>query len=189
MMQRNLIINFTIICRKTQDKETIASLIRAPKMRVIVEILNSNKKTFYVLPNNLFIIGDSMIKKTDGYLLTSSINHKYIVKVTPFVTAETDDMYDHIKPTQRNFQPNVYISHVGTNDLPTDMTPEEISEKIITFSKHLKSEHNEVVVSGIVPRGDSYKEKVEAVNKVLKDTCTKKICILFVTVTLMLSDT
>ena len=65
MMQRNLIINFTIICRKTQDKETIASLIRAPKMRVIVEILNSNKKTFYVLPNNLFIIGDSMIKKTD----------------------------------------------------------------------------------------------------------------------------
>ena len=69
------------------------------------------------------------------------------------------------------------------------MTPEEISEKIITFSKHLKSEHNEVVVSGIVPRGDSYKEKVEAVNKVLKDTCTKKICILFVTVTLMLSDT
>ena len=104
-----------------------------------------------------FIVGDSMIKKIDGYLLTSSINHKYIVKVRPFVTAKTDDMYDHIKPTQRNFQPNVYISHVGTNDLPTDMTPEEISEKIITFSKHLKSENNEVVVSGIVPRGDSYK--------------------------------
>ena len=39
------------------------------------------------------------------------------------------------------------------------MTPEEISEKIITFSKHLKSESNEVVVSGIVPCGDSYKEK------------------------------
>ena len=104
------------------------------------------------------------------------------------VTAKTDDMYDHIKPTQRNFQPNIYISHVGTNDLPTDMTPEEISEKIITFSKHLKSEDNEVVVSGIVPRGDYYKEKEEAVNKVLKDACTKT-CILFVTVTLMLSDT
>ena len=121
-----------------------------------------------------FIVGDSMIKKIDGYLLTSSINHKYIVKVRPFVTAKTDDMYDHIKPTQRNFQPNVYISHVGTNDLPTDMTPEEISEKIITFSKHLKSEDNEVVVSGIVPRGDYYKEKAEAVNKVLKDACTKE---------------
>ena len=121
-----------------------------------------------------FIVGDSMIKKIDGYLLTSSINHKYIVKVRPFVTAKTDDMYDHIKPTQRNFQPNVYISHVGTNDLPTDITPEEISEKIITFSKHLKSEDNEVVVSGIVPRGDYYKEKAEAVSKVLKDACTKE---------------
>ena len=50
-----------------------------------------------------FIVGGSMIKKIDGYLLTSSINHKYIVKVRPFVTAKTDDMYDHIKATQRNF--------------------------------------------------------------------------------------
>ena len=83
-------------------------------------------------------------------------------------------MYDHIKPTQINFQPNVYISHVGTNDLPTDITPEEVPEKIITFSKHLKSEDNEVVVSGIAPRGDSCKEKAEAVNKVLKDTCIKE---------------
>ena len=48
-----------------------------------------------------------------------------------FVTAKIDDGYDHIEPTQRNFQPNVYISHVGATDLPTDMTPEETSEKNI----------------------------------------------------------
>ena len=90
----------------------------------------------------------------------------------PFVTGKTDDMYDHIKPTQRNFQPNVYTSHVGTNDLLTDMTPEEISEK--NFSKHLKSEVNKGFVLGIVPSGDYYKEKAEAVNKVLKDTCAKE---------------
>ena len=75
----------------------------------------------------------------------------------PFVTAKTDDMYDHIKSMQRDFQPNVYISHVGTNGLPADIIPKEISEKIITFSKHLKSENNEVVVWGIVARDDSYK--------------------------------
>ena len=73
----------------------------------------------------------------------------------PFVTAKTYDMYDHIKATQRSFQPNIYISHVGTNDLPTDMTPEEISEIIIAFSKHLKSENDEVVVSDIALQGDS----------------------------------
>ena len=121
-----------------------------------------------------FIVGDIMIKKIDGYSLTSSVNYRYTVKVRPFVTAKTEDMYDHIKPTQRNFQPNVYISHVGTNNLPTDMTPEEISKKIITFSKNLKAENNEVVVSGIVPRGDSYIEEAEAVNKLLKDTCTEE---------------
>ena len=54
------------------------------------------------------------------------------------------------------------------------MTSEEISVKIITFSKHLKSENNKVVASGIVPRGNSYKEKAEAVNKVFKDTCTEE---------------
>ena len=51
MMQRDLVTNFTIICRKTQDRND--SLIRALEMRVIMEILNSNRKTFYVLPKNL----------------------------------------------------------------------------------------------------------------------------------------
>ena len=32
----------TIICLTTKDKEAIASLMRAPKMQVVMEILNSN---------------------------------------------------------------------------------------------------------------------------------------------------
>ena len=52
-----------------------------------------------------------------------SVNHKYIVKVRPAVTAKTGNMYDHMERTQGNFQPNVYISHVVINYLPTDMTP------------------------------------------------------------------
>ena len=38
-----------------------------------------------------FIVGDIMIKKIDGYLLTSSVNYRYTVKVRPFVTAKTED--------------------------------------------------------------------------------------------------
>ena len=49
---------------------------------------------------SMFIARDSMIK--NRWLFISSINHKYIVKVRPFVTAKIDDMYDHIKPTQRS---------------------------------------------------------------------------------------
>ena len=66
------------------------------------------------------------------------------------------------------------------------MTPEEISEKIIKKKQRRKQ------WSGCFryhSAGDCYKEKAEAVNKLLKDTCTKKKCILFDIVTLMLSDT
>ena len=42
----------------------------------------------------IFIVGDSMIKKIDGYLLTKSINHKFLVKVRPFTTVKTVDMYE-----------------------------------------------------------------------------------------------
>ena len=50
----------------------------------------------------VFIVGDSMIKNIDGYLLTKSINRKSLVKVRPFTTAKTADMYDHPKPTLRD---------------------------------------------------------------------------------------
>ena len=72
-------------------------------------------------------------------------------------------MYDHMKPTQRNFQPNVYISHTGTNDLPTNRRG---IRKNVTFSKHLESESDEVVVSSIVLCGNSHEEaEAVAVNK------------------------
>ena len=63
------------------------------------------------------------------------------------------------------------MSHVGTNDLPTDMTPEEISEKLSELL-FLNIRKQKIFVSDIVPR-DDYLKSVEAVNKLLKDTCTK----------------
>ena len=54
-------------------------------------------------------------------MVMSSVNHKYIVKVRPFLSAKIVDMFDYRKPTQRAFNPDVYILHVivpqftGTN--------------------------------------------------------------------------
>ena len=104
-----------------------------------------------------FIIGDSMVKKIDGYLLTSSINHRYIVKVRPFLSAKTIDMVDYIKPTQRDFNPDVYLLHVGTNDLSSNKSPEQISLDILNLANSLKLDNNTVIVSGIVPRDDENK--------------------------------
>lgn len=69
-----------------------------------------------------------MIKKDDRFLLTSPINHKYVVEVRPFFTPKTDDMYDHI----RNLWPNLYILHVSTIDLPTNIMIPHLSKYIMT---------------------------------------------------------
>ena len=41
-----------------------------------------------------FILGDSMVKDVDGYLLTGSISRTFIVKVRPFSSAKAIDMDD-----------------------------------------------------------------------------------------------
>ena len=128
---------------------------------------NINSKT----RKTAFIVGDSMVKKIDGYLLTSSINHRYIVKVRPFLSAKTIDMVDYIKPTQRDFNPDVYLLHVGTNDLSSNKSPEQISLDILNLANSLKLDNNTVIVSSIVPRDDENKKKVDEVNTILEKLC------------------
>ena len=107
----------------------------------------------------MFIVGDSMIKKDDGYLLTG-LKHQYLVKTIPFSTAKTIDMYDYIKPTQRDLKPEIFILHVETNDLPLNKSPKEISEDIVTLAESMKTENNKIIVSSIVCPADSFREKV-----------------------------
>ena len=85
-----------------------------------------------------FVIGDSMIKDVDGYLLAGSLNRKYIVKIRPFSSAKTSDMEYCITPTKRDFDPGIYILHIGTNDLTLNGTPEEITEHILNIATSLK---------------------------------------------------
>ena len=65
----------------------------------------------------------SMLKDVDGHLLTGSLNKKFIVKVRPFSSAKIEDMHDYLKPTKRDFDRNIYIFHVGTNNLSTYYSP------------------------------------------------------------------
>ena len=95
----------------------------------------------------VIIIGDSMIKIIDGYLLTSSINYKYLVKVRPFLAAKSVDMLDYAKPIKRDLDPEAYVIHIGTNNLGTDKTPDEIFSEILCLIKELKTEKNKIVVS------------------------------------------
>ena len=50
----------------------------------------------------------------------------FIVKVRPFSSARTIDMEEYTKPTKRDFNPDLYMLHVGTNDLSLNDMPELI---------------------------------------------------------------
>ena len=135
-------------------------------------ILLYNKK------NYAFIIGDSMVKDVDGYLLTGSIKRKFIMKVRPFSSARTVDMQVYIKSTKCDFDPSLYLLHVGTNDLLLEDTPEAISKRIIATAESLKKEHDEVAISDIVARGDDLKEKGKTLSNILIEECKKKTSLL-----------
>ena len=48
---------------------------------------------------NAYILGDSMVKKLNGYLLTKKIRHEHLVKVRSFSGVKINCMTDHVKPT------------------------------------------------------------------------------------------
>ena len=115
------------------------------------------------------ILGDSMVKGVGGHLLTGSINRTFVVKARLFSSAKTIDMEDYTASTKRDFNPDLYILHVGTNDLSLDDTPEVILSRIIDTAKSLMTEKNKIIISNIVPRGDKCKEKGETLSKVISE--------------------
>ena len=50
-----------------------------------------------------FMIGDSMIKDVNSYLLAGSLNRKYVVKARYFSSSKTSDMEYNITPTKRGW--------------------------------------------------------------------------------------
>ena len=88
---------------KTFDKKDQNAATETFKEKVTnqtSEIQNGEKKEVnQKSKETVFIAGNSMIKKIARYLLTKSINHKFVVKVRPFASTKTIDMYKHLKPT------------------------------------------------------------------------------------------
>ena len=123
---------------------------------------------------SVFILGDSMVKKVNGFYLTKDIKHKFLVKVRSFSSAKTRCMYDHAKPTIREVNPEHIILHVGTNDLNSEKTASQTSNSIIDLANSLKNETNNIHVSLIVPRNDNLNNKVKEVNNRLINMCEQR---------------
>ena len=84
-------------------------------------------------------------------------------------------MNDYVKPSVRN-SPGHFILHVGTNDLSSDKSPEEIARSIIDLARSIKNEKHHVSISNIIIR--AHDRKLEGkrceVNSFLGKLCKKK---------------
>ena len=77
-------------------------------------------------------------------------------------------MKSYVIPT-KSFENDLVILHCGKNDLRSAKNPNDIAEEIIALD--MKTEKNELIISGIVPRRDKFNGKEMEVNKCLMSLC------------------
>ena len=80
---------------------------------------------------NVYILGDSIVKKLNGYLLTRKIKHKHLVKVRSFLGAKISCMTDHVKLTLGNINPDHMIPRL--DDFNNKVT--EVNRRLVLMCK------------------------------------------------------
>ena len=123
------------------------------------------------------ILGDSLVKNVRGWELKEKCGHNNNVYVKCFSGANIKDMHSYAKPTIER-KPNVIILHIGTNDLAPRRNEAvksevQIAQEIIELANETRQNGTEVVISGLVPRGDEYETKCKRVNFILADLCSE----------------
>ena len=93
------------------------------------------------------------------------------IYVKSFSGAVTSDFTHYVQPSQK-YSPDMYVMHVGSNDLQSKKTPEEISNEIIELAQDIKTKENDIIKSGITIRQDQHNEKGTQVNELLKGKCS-----------------
>ena len=118
------------------------------------------------------VCGDSIVQNVRGWKLSRS--NKVVVK--SFSGATTSDMEDYLKPITRKC-PESLILHVGTNDLLSIQTPQQIAESIVNLADQIESDSPETLVSIsaiCVRKEDELWKKATEINKLLKRFCSNR---------------
>ena len=144
------------------------------------DVVHSNDESFqsvthkkHITKRNITILGDSIIKDMKSFKMKQGLTSKEKVFIKSFPGATNECMVDYIKPTLKH-NPDVIIVHSGTNDLrSTEKSAGDIANEIIKLAKSIKSDNNEIIVSGLVGRNDPLNDKGNDVNNLLKVMCTE----------------
>ena len=106
---------------------------------------------------SITILGDSIVKDIRSHEMRRCTKQGEKIYVKTFPGATTECMKDYVKPTMK-YNPDFVILHTGTNDLKSNKSSEEISDDIIKLALDIKTDQNDIVVSGILARNDDMKK-------------------------------
>ena len=73
-----------------------------------------------------------------------------------------------------DFEPDIVLLHCGTKDLKKDLTPQKIAQNILKLAKVSDGSKRDVLVSGIITRGDDFNAQVQKLNEFLLEIRTRK---------------
>ena len=119
------------------------------------------------------ILGDSLVKDIKGWELSDQSN-KVINK--HFSRANTTVTKSCLLPAKSRSPENIVLYWVA-NNLKKEKSANEISNDITECTLLCKSDNNNVLVSGIVPRSGKFNAKATEVSRHLKNECLKRnIC-------------
>ena len=86
---------------------------------------------------SIFVRGDSMVKHLNGWEISKKLNKNCKVFVKTFSGAKTACTHNYVNPSVRS-SPNHFIFHIGTNDLSSNKSPEEIARSITDLALTLQ---------------------------------------------------
>ena len=118
----------------------------------------------------MVIRGDYLVEDIKGCELSQESN-KVVTK--HFSGANKTGLKSYLLPTKLRTPKNIVL-HCGTNDLKKENSANEISNDIAEVALLCKSDNNNVLVPGIVPRSDKLNAKAIEVNRNLKSECRRR---------------
>ena len=156
--------NQSITTRLTETTSDTSINVPTPEKIVNNQLNNKVRKRIHV-------VGDSMIK----HLREKSISEQTQcdIKVKCYRGAKTADMKKHLKELVKKEKPENLILHIGTNDLNSNRTEEEIATSIISLATSY-AQQTQVSMSEIITRDDFLNDKARNVNKTLQKMCIER---------------
>ena len=106
-----------------------------------------------------------MLKGIEQQKLRKGLNNKERVFVKHFSGATVEDMKNDVIPSKKKYENDLVILLVGTNDLRDQKAATEIAKEIVELAIDMKTEKNDIMISGIIPRRDNLNGKAMEVNK------------------------